>query len=270
MVDVGIGQAATLTGRLRSKKLKDAVSDAHPLYEAMQKEGGIVRAAGGRTILDEALSGQNTTVGWVGESGAVPINDVQVADSPEYDWKYQLGAVNWTLAEQYKNSGPEKYIDLITAKYEALEASMMNEFHEGMLSTGTGDGGLQLGGVGLLVSTTPTTGTVGGINRANANAAWFRNQAFNTATDWALGSVDETNVKKFLDRGINSTMRNSKSQIQLGFMGDTHWPAYTAVSQTTQIIMNEQEPAKPASSTSFTAESRSTTAEVSTTRALRR
>lgn len=241
MVDVGIGQLATTTGRYRSKKLKDAVSDAHPLYEAMEKEGGIRRIPGGRTIVEEAKSAQNSTVDWVGEAGAVPTTDVKVLDAAEFDWKYQLGAVSWTLAEQYRNSGGSdiQFIDVVAGKFEVLENSMMNEFHAGMLSNGTGSSGLQLGGVALLVSTTPTTGTVGGIDRSNANAAWYRNQKFDTSSDWALGAVDATNVKQFLDKGINATIRNSKTQVQLGLLGQTHFEALTAVSQTHQIIQNE-------------------------------
>jgi len=246
MADVGLGQLATTTGRLRSRKLKDAVKDAHPLYEAMDKEGGIKRADGGRTIVEEALSGQNGTVSWVGESGTVALTDQKVADAAEFEWKYQLGAVSWTLAEQYKNSGGSdtKLIDVVSAKYEALEGSMMNEFHEGMLSNGTGSAGLQLGGLALLVSTTPTSGTVGGIDRSTANAAWYRNQKFNTAVDWADGAVDAGNVKRFLDKGINSTTRNSKSQAQLGFWGQTHFEYLTQATQAIQQIVNESSVAK--------------------------
>jgi hypothetical protein len=241
MADVGLGQLVTTTGRYRSKKLKDAVRDSDPLYEAMDKEGGIRRIPGGRTIVEEALSGQNTTVDWVGEAGAVSTLDVKVADAAEFEWKYQLGAATWSLAEQYKNSGggDTKYIDIVSAKFEALESSMMNEFHEGMLSSGTGSGGLQLGGVALLVSTTPTTGTVGTIDRSSSNAAWYRNQKFDTSGDWSDGAVDAGNVKRFLDKGINVTTRNSKSQAQLGFLGQTHFEYLTQAIQAIQQITNE-------------------------------
>lgn len=241
MADVGLGQLVTTTGRYRSRKLKDAVRDAHPLYEAMEANGGIRRIDGGRTIVEEAKSGINGTVKWVGEAGTVALTDQKVVDAAEYEWKYQLGAVSWTLAEQYKNSGGSdtKLIDVVSAKFEVLEDSMMNEFHEGMLSDGSGDGGLQLGGLALLIDTTPTTGTVGGIDTSAANAAWFRNQAFNSGVDWADGAVDAGNVKRFLDKGINATTRNSKSQVQLGFLGQTHFEYLTQACQAIQQITNE-------------------------------
>jgi len=245
MADVGIGQLATLTGRYRSKKLKDAVTDSMPITAAMKIEGGIRRISGGRTILDEGLTGQNSTVAWVGESGSVALTDQKIADSPEFSWKYMLGAVSWTLAELYQNGGSAKYIDLLSAKYKALEGSMQNDFHEGVLSSGTGSGGLQLGGLAALISTTPTTGTVGGIDRSSANAAWFRNQKFDTAADWALGAVDASNVKKFLDKGLNAVTRQGfKPQVQLGILGQTHFEHLSSATQAVQQIVNVSDTAK--------------------------
>lgn len=246
MADVGLGQLVTTTGRARSRKLKDAVRDAHPLYEVMDKEKGIRRIDGGRDIVEEAKSAQNSTVSWVGEAGSVPLTDAKVLDAAAFDWKYQLGAVTFSLAEQYKNSGGSdtKYIDLVGGKFEVLEDTMMNYFHEGMLSNGTGSGGLQLQGLASLVSTTPTTGTVGGIDRSNANAAWFRNQKFDTAADWSDGAVDAGNAKRFLDKLINSTTRNSKSMISAFFAGQTHFEYFTQAINALQVIQNESDSGK--------------------------
>lgn len=241
MADVGLGQRVAAFLRLRSKAAKDAVRDNHPLMYALEKSGGIRRASGGRTVLDEALSGQNSTVSWVGETGTVSLADDRVVDSPEYNWSYLLGSFSMSFAERYMNEGDGRSIDLLAAKQDALEARCMNKFHEGIVSTGTGDGGLQIDGLGALISTTPTSGTVGGIDRSVANAAWFRNQAFNTATDWTDGTVDSGNVKRFLDKGINSTVRNSMTQVQAGFLGQTHFEALTSAIQAIQVIQNKSD-----------------------------
>lgn len=239
MADVGIGQTATASIQLFSKKLNDAVTDNHPVTQAMEENGGIVEVDGGRTVLDEALSGQNTTVDWVGETGQIPLTNQNVMDSPEFNWFYQLCSITMGLAEMYKNSGVSKKHDILAAKLDAAEASTMNEFHEGVLSSGTGSGGLQIGGLALLISTTPTTGTVGGIDRSSANAAWFRNQKFDTAGDWSDGAVDAGNVKRFLDKGVNATTIMSKSQVQIGLLGQTHWEFLTSALQAHQQIVNE-------------------------------
>lgn len=246
MADVGLGQLVTVTGRARSRQLKDAVRDSHPLYEVMDKEKGISRIDGGRSIVEEAKTAQNSTVSWVGEAGSIPLSDAKVLDAAEFDWKYQLGAVTFTLAEQYKNSGGSdtKYIDLVGGKFEVLEDTMMNYFHEGMLSNGTGSSGLQLNGLGSLVSTTPTTGTRGGIDLSSTNAIWFRNQKFDTANDWTDGAVDSGNAKRFLDKLINSTTRNSKSLLSCLFSGQTHFEYITQAINALQVIQNESNTGK--------------------------
>lgn len=243
MADVGLGQLATVTGLARSKVLKDAVRDNIPFWDMMEKEGGVRRVAGGSQVIEEALTGANGTSTWVGEAGQVAITDSKVADAAVFDWKYQLAAVTWTLAEKYKNSGgaDTKYIDIVSAKFDAAEATMMNQFHEGMLSNGTGYGGLQLPGIATLVSTTPTTGTVGSLDRSNANAAWFRNQKFDTSVDWADGATSAGNIKRFLDKGLNATTLQGKSQGQCFLMGQTHFEYATQAIQAIQIIQNKND-----------------------------
>lgn len=246
MSDVGLGQLVTTTGRYRSRKLRDAVTDNHPLLALMKERGGIRRIDGGRTIVEEAKSGQNSTVEWVGDTGQVSLSDSKVLDAAEFDWKFQMGSVSWTLAERLKNSGGSstKYIDVVAGKFEVLEDSMMNEFHEGALSNGTGTGGLQLNGIASLVSTTPTSGTVGGIDRSQSAAAWYRNQKWDTANDWTDGAVDAGNAKRFLDKGINATTRGGKSLIDGFLAGTTHFEYITQAIQAIQVIQNENDVGK--------------------------
>lgn len=246
MADVGLGQVVTTTGRARSKVLKNATLDSQPVLAAMKEVGGIRRIDGGRTVVEEAKSGQNSSVAWVGEAGSVSLADSKVLDAAEFNWSYQLGSVVWTLAERLKNSGSSdtKIIDVVAGKFDVLEDTMKNYFHEGVLSNGTGTGGLQLGGLAALVSTTPTTGTVGGIDRSNANAAWFRNQKFDTANDWSDGAVDASNVKRFLDKGLNATAKNSKLNATVGILGQTHFEALTQATQAIQVISNENSTGK--------------------------
>jgi hypothetical protein len=240
MADVGLGQVATLTGRARSRVLKDAISDNHPLTKAMKDHSGIKRKDGGRTIVEEGMTAQNSTVAWIGPSGAVDLTDAKVIDAAEYDWSYIMGSVVWTLAEQLQNMGGRdtKYIDLVPSKFRVLEASIQNVFHAGMLSSGTGSGGLQMPGLGALLSTSPSSGTVGGIDRSASAAAWFRNQAFTSTTAVSSATTDASNIKRFLDYGLDACIRNSQIQTTLMFMGSSHWERLNQALQAIQIIQN--------------------------------
>jgi hypothetical protein len=246
MSDVGFGQLASTTGEYRTKIFRDAISDSHPVYQAMDDNGGINRIGGGSFILDEAISGANANANWVGEAGPVGLGDTKVADAAKSEWRYMLTSVSWTLAEKLKNSGGAmtQYADIIGIKYQAAEKTMMNLLHEGILSSGTSYSGQQLVGLASLVSTTPTSGTVATIDRSASAAAWYRNQKFETSVDWLDGTVDAGNVKRFLDKGINATSTNGKTQVQIGLMGQTHFEALTSAIQAIQIIQNESGKAK--------------------------
>jgi ribose 5-phosphate isomerase RpiB len=246
MADVGLGQLITTTGRARSRKLKDACRDNLPVYDAMEKHGGIRRIDGGRTIVEEAKSGQNSTVAWVGEAGSVSLADQKVLDAAEFNWKNQLGSVTWTLAERYKNSGGSdtKLIDLIAGKFEVLEDSMMNEFHEGMLSDGTGSGALQLQGLGALVAASPVTGTIGGIDRSSSNATWFRNDYATSTTAVSASACTAANILQFLDYFLDRSYSGGKVQVQIGLLGATHWRLANQALQSRQQIVNVSGEAK--------------------------
>ena len=240
MADVGLGQLITTTGRARSRKLKDAVRDNNAIYSAMDDHGGIRRIDGGRTIVEEAKSGPNSTVAWVGETGSVSLADQKVLDAAEFSWKYQLGSVSWSLAERYKNSGGSdtKLIDLIAGKFEVLEDSSMNEFHEGMVSDGTGSGGLQLAGLTALIPINGAAGTVGGIDRSSANATWFRNTYFTSTTAVGAAATTAANILSLYDYGIDSTIKGNKVQQQLILAGSTHFKWANQALQSRQVIQN--------------------------------
>ena len=243
-MDVGLGQLITTTGRRRSKPAKDAARDNLPVTANMEAQGGYRRVPGGRTIVEPALSDNNDTVTWVGPNGQVSLADQQVVDGSEFNWFYMLGSVVFTLSEQYINDGPDQYVPLIASKFKVLETTQRNKFHEGILSAGTAQAGLQMAGLASHISTTPTTGTVGGIDRSNADAIWFRNNKFDTAADWTDGAVDSGNVTRFFDKGFDATTMEGMAQIQMGLLGQTHWDAFLSSTRALQFLQSEKDSAR--------------------------
>lgn len=236
MTDVGLGQVATATGRARSKIAKKANEDNHPIFYGCKKAGGIRRKQSGRSVVEEALSDQNDTTSWVGKRGTVSLAENRVLDAAEYNWFYMLTAVIMSRAEQLQNRSPDKYVPLLGSKFGAAMTTQKNLAHEGVLSAGTSYSGLQVGGLAALVPTTPTSGTHGGIDHSDANAAWHRNQSFYTSTGWSDGAVDSGNVTRFLDQGLDAVMMNSEPETSVGFMGSTHWKALQSSTRALQFI----------------------------------
>lgn len=230
----GLGQTATASARARGRVLRDAVLDNHPIFNSMKEVGGIRRETGGRDVVEEAKMAQNSTVAFTGESGAVSLADTQIMDAAHFDWVYLMGTISWTRAEELQNRGDKRYVNLLGSKLEVLEDSLQNLLH----SAAWGDGTTTFYPVGLagLMSTTPTSGTVGGLDRSSASNAWFRNQAFTSTTAVADTAVDAGNALRFLDYGIDLGLKNSMPTTSIIIAGSTHWPFFNQAITAKQVI----------------------------------
>jgi hypothetical protein len=80
-----------------------------------------------------------------------------------------------------KNSGSHAVHKLAKAKIKNMDRTMANDIAESMYSNGMGSGGLELGGLQLLVADDPTTGTVGGID-ASTYTFWRNKYSAAAAT----------------------------------------------------------------------------------------
>ena len=98
----------------------------------------------------------------------------RVHDAAEFAIKQAAVAVTISGLEELQNAGEEQVIDLLTGRVENGERTFANNMSIDVYSDGTADGGKQVGGLQLLVANSPTTGVVGGIDRATF--AFWRNQ----------------------------------------------------------------------------------------------
>ena len=88
-----------------------------------------------------------------------------------YDWKQCAAAVVINGLEMLQNNGSEALIDLAEERINVAEATLKNLVASGSYSDGTGYSSKQIGGLQYLVADAPSSGTVGGINRAT-NSFW--------------------------------------------------------------------------------------------------
>jgi len=232
-----LGQDATAIGRARSKKLKDAVSDNHPVLGAMKKTGGIKYKSSGRDIVEEAAMAQNSTAGFIGKKGTVSLADQDIMDAANYDWCYLAGTATWTIAEKLMNRGENEYINLIGAKYMVLEESLMNKLHGALIGDGTT--ALYPNGLGNLVPQTVNSGTVGGMDLSSSANAWFRSQSATTTTAVAQSTLDAANALRAYDYCLNLTIRDMKPQANVVIAGSTHWPFVSQAFQSHYQIVNK-------------------------------
>ena len=95
-----------------------------------------------------------------------------------------------------KNAGREKIHDLLEARIRVAEITMRNKISEAIYSDGTANSGKQVTGLLNQVALDPTTGTVGGINRADFSF-WQNNTSGDVAnldTDSAVLNTEMRNM----------------------------------------------------------------------------
>lgn len=163
------------------------------LLNQMQ-QGESFRKGAGDPIVGTIEYAENTTVKSMGEMETLDINRVDVFDRYEYAWKFKGGDIVISEYEKQITAGSAGKFDLEAKKIENLKNSMLKAINDDLFSDGTGMGGKQAGGLQYLVSSTPTTGTVGAISRSTYS--FWRNQQ----TSGAKSSTAFDNLK--------STMRS--------------------------------------------------------------
>jgi hypothetical protein len=122
----------------------------------------------------------------------VPFNPFTAA---EYAWKQAFVPVVWSGLEKLQNTGRSQVIDLVTSRISNGRKSIFDLVAQATYADGTGFGGKQMHGLGLFVVAAPSTGTVGGIDRA-ANTFW-RNQTGTVAMATAA-NIATANPTPFL------------------------------------------------------------------------
>lgn len=169
----------------------DNIFKRHWLLEQMRANGSFEKQNGSviRCNLEYAT---NPNVKFMSELETLTVSRPDTFDYAEFIWKHCGGDVPMTDFERGITAGGAAKFDLEARKLENLKNSLEETINTAMFGDGTGTAGKTIGGLQLLVPTDPTTGTVGGINRATYT--FYRSQQVSgakttNAYDNLLGSM---------------------------------------------------------------------------------
>lgn len=190
-------EIVTTTIRNRSRQLADNVSNSNALTQRLSRRGNIRTFSGGRTIVEELEYAENSTFKYYSGYEQLDISPSDVLSAAEFDIKQAAVVVTMSGLEQLQNASRERMIDLMQARIRNAERTMANKLSEGVYSDGTGSNGKQITGLQAIVADDPTTGTVGGINRANFS--FWRNQTFD-ATTTGGAAASASNIKGYMQQ----------------------------------------------------------------------
>ena len=205
-----MSEIVTTTLRNRTGKLADNVTKNNALLNRLKKKGKVKKVSGGRTIVQEIEYAQNGTFKRYSGYEALNISPSDVFTAAEYNYAQAAVAVSISGLEMLQNNGPEQVIDLLESRISNAEKTITNNVALDCYSDGTADGGRQIGGLQLLISATPTSGTVGGIDRSTTVGSFFRNVAFSGVTNGGA-PVTSANIQSYMNRLYLQLVRGSDS-----------------------------------------------------------
>ncbi|NBT61519.1 MAG: phage major capsid protein [Planctomycetia bacterium] len=153
----------------RSGELADNLTQNNAILQRLQQKGNIKPFSGGNVILQEIMYNDPNTNNANSYSGYEVLNISP--DSPisaaQYSITQYADSVTMSGLEMLQNSSKEAIIDLLDGRMQVSEARLLNRISGDLYLDGTGNGGKNITGLAAAVSSTPTTGTYGGINAAN-------------------------------------------------------------------------------------------------------
>ncbi|WP_191057803.1 phage major capsid protein [Geminicoccus harenae] len=236
MPSPNLSEIITTTLEHRSRKLADQISKNNALLFRLKKRGTMKPVGGGRNIVQELEYAENGTYKRYSGYEILNISPQDVFTAAEFEWKQAAISVSISGLEQMQNRGEEQMIDLLEARIANAERSFENNLAADCYSDGTADGGKQIGGLQLLVADDPTTGTMGGINRANW--PFWRNQVFDANSD-GTGAVTHQNIQGYMNRLYLKCVRQTDKP-DLIIADDNYFTAYWESLQAMQRITSAE------------------------------
>ena len=219
MASPNLSEIVTTTLRNRSKTLSDNVSNHNALLKKL-RENGNQTSVTGRDIVRELEYADNGTVQFYSGYETLDVSPSDVLSAAVFDYKQLAGNVTISGLEQVKNSGTEAIINLLEARINVLEKSLMNSLSTSIYSDGTGSSGKEVGGLQLIVADAGT-GTVGGIN-SSTYTFWQNQQTTATSSAFSVANVqsDMNTMYLSLVRGSDSpTLIMAGTNAYTAFLG---------------------------------------------------
>lgn len=158
-------------------KFVDNLSRSFLLMYWLDKMGAAKNQDGGESIVIQLMYGKNTTVRSYNGYEVLDTTPQEGLTAINIPWKQVAGSVSISRKEMRQNSGETRLINLVDSKVKQTEITMRDEFNRQFYADGTGNDSKDMFGLDLIVETgTGGWGTFGGIDRSDAQNAWWRNQ----------------------------------------------------------------------------------------------
>jgi hypothetical protein len=191
--------AWTLTMRNKRKRLTDNIFDAYPTLRMFNAAAEVEN--GGKEIQEDIMYGKNSGT-WFDGYDTVGTDAVDGITAAFFPWRYFAVPITISMTEEDENRKSDGAMRLLEAKTRQTMLTARDAINAAIYGAQSGKSML---GLQDLVADSPSTGTVGGINRATN--AWWRNQNDATSTN-----VDNKTNDFYDGLTLMSSMWNSASE----------------------------------------------------------
>lgn len=161
---------------------------------------------GGESIGNPLIFGRNPNVTSYQYYDQLPVAQTNEFDTVTYNWSRIAGTVIISDQEEDENQGAAVIFKILKAKVQVLDESIKEKFSSYLYGAGAG---LDPNGLQNVIPDDPTTGTLGGIDRASETQ--WRTSAYDFG-----GAINSTNIEEaFDDIMMDLTLKGDKPDLIL-------------------------------------------------------
>lgn len=172
----------------QSDDIADEIMHHNPVLASLDEKGLIRRFSGGYELRKPVMYNDTAVGGFY--SGFSSFNLDSIDDFTAF--RFAIKQVYEPLAvsgrDRRANRDEEQLLDLVETKMKATIARLKNTVSTSLRGDGTGSGGLEFDGLKKAISSSPSSGTYGGVERSTYT--WARNLAA-TGTTFTAANIQE-------------------------------------------------------------------------------
>jgi hypothetical protein len=173
--------AATFDKTSNEKNKAENQWSENAMLNFMESKGALKRVGGGPQLeftLDTIVNPDAAFM--ASDVSGVSTTKTEVLDAVKFDWALFIAPINWSIADEAKNSGDKK-VELVTSLVDNALLSHDDKFEAAFFAASATNGFLSL----PVLLTEDGTGTIGGVN--SATDTYWANQYEDYAADLHLG-----------------------------------------------------------------------------------
>jgi len=197
----------------QSDSIADTVLRHSPLLSALDDQGLIRKISGGYELRKPVMYNDNAVGEFYQGFDSFNLNAIDDLTAFRFAIKQVYEPVAISGRERRANRDEAQLLDLAESKMQAAISRLKNTVSTSLRGDGTAFGGLEFDGIKKAVSTSPSSGTYGTIDRGTN--LWARNYAVQVTLAAANVQENITDVISRLTRG--------DEQPDLGLMDRTAW-----------------------------------------------